>query len=50
MFCAQVKDVEGGGEEQGELERGADWLEGVCVGVVRGEDGDVEGVVLLFEY
>lgn len=46
VFGAQVKDVEGGGEEEGELQGRADRGEGVGGGVVRREDGDVEGVVL----
>lgn len=46
VLGAQVEDVQGRGEEQGELEGRADGLEGVCGRVVGGEDGDVEGVVL----
>lgn len=46
VFGAQVKDVEGRGEEERELERCADRREGVGERVVGREDGDVEGVVL----
>ena len=44
---AQVEDVDGGGEEEGELQGGADGGEGVRCRVVGWEDGDVEGAVLL---
>lgn len=44
---AQVEDVDGGGEQEGELEGAADGGEGVCGRVVGWEDGDVEGAVLL---
>lgn len=46
MARTQVEDVEGRGEQEGELQGRADWQKGVCVRVVRGEDRDVEGVVL----
>lgn len=47
-FGAQLEDVDGGREEERELERGADGCEGVGCGIVGREDGDVEGVVLPF--
>lgn len=43
---AQLEDVERAGENEGELQRGADGTEGVGRGVVGREDGRVEGVVL----
>lgn len=46
LLGAQVEDVDGGGEEEGELEGAADRGELVGRWVVGGEDGDVEGVVL----
>lgn len=47
-FGAEFEDVDCGGEEERELERAADGCECVGCGIVRGEDGDVEGVVLRF--
>lgn len=46
LLGAQVEDVDGGGQEEGELEGAADRGEVVGRWVVGGEDGDVEGVVL----
>lgn len=46
LLSAQVEDVESRGEEERELQRGADWFERVGLRIVRGEDGDMEGVVL----
>lgn len=46
VLGAQVENVDGGGEEEGELQRRPDRGEGVGRWVVRGEDGDVEGVVI----
>lgn len=46
VLGAQVKYVQRRGEEERELQRRADGLERVGGRVVRGEDGDVEGVVL----
>ena len=46
LLGAQVEDVDGGGEEEGELERRADGCEVVGCWVVGGEDGDVKWVVL----
>jgi len=43
---AQLKHVEGGGEEEGELQGGSEGVERIGCGIVGGEDGDVEGVVL----
>ena len=43
---AELKDVEGAGEDEGELERGADGPVGVSCRVVGGEDCCVEGIVL----
>lgn len=43
---AELEDVDCRGEEERELERAADRRERVGCGVVRGEDGDVQRVVL----
>ena len=43
---AQVEDVDGGGEQERELEGGADGREAVSRRVVGWEDGDVERIVL----
>lgn len=47
LLGAEVEDVEGRGEEERELQWRADRLEGVGLRIVRGEDGDVERVVLV---
>lgn len=46
VLGAQVKDIEGGREEERELEGRANWGESVGERVVGREYGDVEGVVL----
>lgn len=44
---AEFKDVQGGREKQGELQRGSYGPEGVGYRVVGGKYCDVEGVILL---
>ena len=46
MGASESEDVEGAGEEEGELQGRADGCQGVGGLVVGGEDGDVEGIVL----